>query len=114
VKKKLPFVQGKRRNILADVDMFLKKYQCSPKKLHGIVVFIGPGQFSYLRTGVVIANTLGYTLGIPVVGISAVDAVTPEIFFQNGLKKLSKTKKRRLIVPEYGSEPNITKGKKMG
>ncbi|MDO8571996.1 MAG: hypothetical protein Q7R79_04925, partial [bacterium] len=88
-----------------------KKHQCTPKKIRGVVVLSGPGQFSYLRTGIAVANAFGYALNIPIIGISAAQNSTPEDFFKNGLKKLLKAKKRKIIIPEYGSEPNITKGK---
>jgi len=58
----------KSQNLLPMIDKILKKYRISSKELTGIKVNTGPGSFTGLKVGVAVANTLGWTLGIPVNG----------------------------------------------
>ncbi len=67
--------------ILMEVMKELKKV----KKIDGIIVVKGPGSFTAIRTGVLIANVLARILRVPLNGASA-----------------------GMVLPEYISEPNIT------
>jgi tRNA threonylcarbamoyladenosine biosynthesis protein TsaB len=80
------------------------------KSLTGIVVNSGPGSFTGLRIGLSIANSLAYSLNIPVVGVAKTGSW--EQLVNMGLKEL-KDKKTfvKPIMAEYGAEPNITKPK---
>lgn len=46
-----------------------------PQELEGLVVATGPGSFTGLRIAVTTAKALAYALGLPVVGISTLDAL---------------------------------------
>ncbi|MBI4239659.1 hypothetical protein HY620_01570 [Candidatus Uhrbacteria bacterium] len=94
------------RNVLAACDALLTKEKVALKKLKGIVVVTGPGQFSSLRTGITIANTLGFACSLPVAGVKLAD--TLDAMLNSGLQKLAKLKKFRPLGAEYGQEPNIT------
>jgi tRNA threonylcarbamoyladenosine biosynthesis protein TsaB len=61
---------GKQRAqvVLPLIEKLLLKHQLSLKDLSGIEVHTGPGSFTGLRVGISIANTLGYTLKIPING----------------------------------------------
>ena len=45
------------------------------KDINMVVVANGPGSFTGIRIGVTVANTFGQVLGIPVVGITALDSL---------------------------------------
>ncbi len=76
-------------------------------KLSAIAAVSGPGAFSALRFGITTANTLAWSLHIPVIEISADEAVDEAKLIQV-LSKKSVNKDFKPIVPKYGSEPNIT------
>lgn len=117
------FQQGKTADLLKHVDILLKKKNVVPPQLKGIVVLSGPGQFSFLRSSIIIANTFAWVLHIPVAGIYGDEFVSEQEFIDMGIKKLSTSsrsrrrpregggisnQKFRMVVPLYGKEPNIT------
>ncbi|MEK7655603.1 MAG: hypothetical protein AAB386_02910 [Patescibacteria group bacterium] len=76
------------------------------KKVKGVVVVSGPGSFSSVRGGVIVANLLSRFLSVPIIGITqdqAVDfpALTRRVF----AGELSPT---QFVAPIYSQEPNIT------
>lgn len=75
-------------------------------KISGIVVFQGPGSFTGLRIGMTVANTLAYSLDIPIIGAMG------EEWLKEGMKTLKSAKKGVYVMPKYGAEPNITIQKK--
>ena len=52
----------------------------APKDLTGVVVGTGPAPFTGLRAGLVTARVLGYTLGVPVLGVPSLAAVALRAF----------------------------------
>lgn len=55
-------------DILLAIEGILKINKISPQNLKGIIVDCGPGSFTGVRVGVVVANTLAWTLNLPVLG----------------------------------------------
>lgn len=110
--KTLKFYQGE--TLLSFIDNFFKKYKIKPQGLKGIIVVLGPGSFTLLRTSAVIANTLGFSLKIPVVGIKITEFQNIENLIKIGLKKLSQAKVGEFVEPFYGKAPHITKPKRKG
>ena len=81
------------------------------ESLKGIIVNSGPGTFSSLRSGIVAANTLSFSLSIPAVGIPMPDERPVGQTAALGIIELKKNHINTIVVPEYGSEPNISKPK---
>ena len=80
IEGKAYFLKGKRVSsqiLLPLIDKILKKYQLEPSDLTGIEVNLGPGSFTGLRVGVVVANTLGTFLKIPINGKAVGESVVP-------------------------------------
>jgi tRNA threonylcarbamoyladenosine biosynthesis protein TsaB len=75
--------------------------------LEGIVGFAGPGSFTGLRIGLTVANTLAYSLHIPVVGI-----IAEEDWIQRGIGRLRAREYDAIALPEYGAPVHITQQKK--
>lgn len=83
------------------------------KKLKGILIIKGPGSFTALRIGLATANTLAWTLNIPILGIENKKDLDDKILIDKNYKKLlNKNKFTKHSLPVYGREPNITTKKK--
>jgi tRNA threonylcarbamoyladenosine biosynthesis protein TsaB len=74
--------------------------------LDGIVIYKGPGSFTGLRIGFSVANSLSYSIDIPIVSESGED------WIEEGLRRLKMSENEKISIPEYGALPNITKPKK--
>ncbi len=63
------------QHVLADVRDLLERSQLTLDDVNAIVVGCGPGTFTGLRIGIATARGLGMALGIPVMGVSTLDAL---------------------------------------
>lgn len=85
--------------------------QAADKKLsdiQAIVAFKGPGSFTGLRIGLTVANTLAYSLKVPIVGTSSTD----DVWISNGIVQLLAGESETVVLPEYGAEAHITTPRK--
>jgi tRNA threonylcarbamoyladenosine biosynthesis protein TsaB len=84
----------------------------NPQEVTGAIVVSGPGSFTGLRIGLSVANTLAYSLDVPIVGIK--DENDYEKLLQKGLAVLKSrgASYEGAVEPQYGAEPHITKPKK--
>lgn len=63
------------QRVLADVDRLMGDAGVVPAELDLVVAGTGPGTFTGLRIGLAAARALGFALGIPVKGVSTLDAL---------------------------------------
>lgn len=110
-------IQGRHtEQVTPEIDRLLKKSKVSLPELRGIVVATGPGGFTAVRSGVVVANALGFALGIPVAGVEGAFAQVDDMLcsdrFTRALKQLKRAPKTAQARPAYGAEPNISKAKR--
>ena len=72
-------VLGERRSravtVLEDIDALLRQAGAHTRELEGIAVGIGPGSFTGVRIGLATARGLALALGVPVAGVSTLDAL---------------------------------------
>jgi len=103
-------------------------------KLKGIMVVIGPGSFTSLRIGIATANTLAWSLKIPIVGVEnspreipqsgnsakgriisrGKDELDDKTLLDKNFKKILNKHRFKQILPQYGRRPNITSPKNKG
>lgn len=75
------------------------------RTMSGVCVVAGPGSFSAVRSGVLVANLLARFLHTPLIGISVTEAQDLGSVAQHleGLKQMA-----TFVAPVYDAEPNIT------
>ena len=61
--------------VLEDVDALLRDARVEPTALDALVVGIGPGSFTGVRMGLAAARGIAFSLGLPVGGVSTLDAL---------------------------------------
>lgn len=61
--------------LMPNIQEALAELGWSPKQLEGIAVGRGPGSYTGVRIGVTVAKTMAWSLGIPVVGVSSLEAM---------------------------------------
>jgi len=94
------------KGLLGYIQDNLEKNHKSWKDISGLVAFQGPGSFTGLRIGLTVLNTLADAEHIPIVG------TVGETWQQGGLSRLESGENDQIVLPEYGSEANITKPRK--
>lgn len=94
------------KDLLGQLETFLQKNKLTFNKLTGLIVFSGPGSFTGLRIGATVANTLAYSLHIPIVGAAG------NAWQKQGLARLDAHENDITVKLNYGQEPHITKAKK--
>jgi tRNA threonylcarbamoyl adenosine modification protein YeaZ len=67
------------RTLLVDVDALLEGAGVSPPDLDALVVGTGPGSFTSTRIGLGAARGLVLALGLPVAGVSTLDALSTAV-----------------------------------
>jgi tRNA A37 threonylcarbamoyladenosine modification protein TsaB len=76
------------------------------KSADGICVVSGPGSFSSVRAGVLVANVLSHVLGKPLYGITVSEAEDLDALVARLEKK--SVPAAQFVAPVYNAEPNIT------
>lgn len=98
---------------LKEIENLLHQTKTKPQTLTAITVVTGPGSFSSLRVGVVVANTLAWLLKIPIISLRVGETDNDQQLYNLVTNKLKKAGKRfKQIRPFYNKEPNITWPKK--
>lgn len=91
--------------LLVKIEDLLSEQKLELKNVSGLIVYRGPGSFTGLRIGITVANTLSYSLNIPIVGS------TGEDWLQADQKALTRASSG-VVVPEYGAPVHITQPRK--
>ncbi|WP_027410628.1 tRNA (adenosine(37)-N6)-threonylcarbamoyltransferase complex dimerization subunit type 1 TsaB [Anoxybacteroides tepidamans] len=70
--------------LMPAIELLLANCHVAPKELDLIVVAKGPGSYTGVRIGVTVAKTLAWTLNIPIVGVSSLEALAANGRYFNG------------------------------
>ncbi|MSR68521.1 tRNA (adenosine(37)-N6)-threonylcarbamoyltransferase complex dimerization subunit type 1 TsaB [Candidatus Saccharibacteria bacterium] len=91
--------------LLTQITKLVGATKITLNDLSGIIIYTGSGSFTGLRIGATVANTLAYSLNIPICSGQG------NSWLQDGRIALKNAKTGEFIVPQYDSEPNITQPK---
>ena len=94
------------RDLLSKIASIFEASETKLENIDGIVIYKGPGSFTSLRIGCTVANTLSYSRGVPIVGTSDLH------WMSDGMERLKAGENDKIVIPEYGAEPNIAPQKK--
>ena len=73
---------SRAEKIISEIDALLHNASVSKGELDLIAVSVGPGSYSGIRIGVSTALGLGHALGIPVTGVSALEALASGVLLK--------------------------------
>ncbi|MBI4262525.1 tRNA (adenosine(37)-N6)-threonylcarbamoyltransferase complex dimerization subunit type 1 TsaB [Candidatus Uhrbacteria bacterium] len=99
---------GHSVTIIPAIQILLRRAKRILQSISGVAVVGGPGPFTAVRVGVVVANALAWSLGVPVHGISQNDFLLSSEERVGVRWHDSRQRKFRPVMPVYGAEPNIT------
>lgn len=74
----LPHGLRNSRALLPELDHLFKEQGITPQDLQFVAVGIGPGSYTGVRVGVVVAKMIHMTCKIPLVGVSSLKAFVPK------------------------------------
>jgi tRNA threonylcarbamoyladenosine biosynthesis protein TsaB len=88
------------------IEKVLATHDKKLEDLQGIVCFQGPGSFTGLRIGLTVADTLSYSLNLPIV------ATMEEDWIKTGIHRLESGENDQIALPHYGAPAHITQPRK--
>ncbi|MFS0674415.1 tRNA (adenosine(37)-N6)-threonylcarbamoyltransferase complex dimerization subunit type 1 TsaB [Ornithinibacillus sp. 179-J 7C1 HS] len=71
--------------LMPAIEHLMKEVNLTPKELGKVVVAKGPGSYTGVRIGLTTAKTLAWSLNIPVVGVSSLEALAYRAMFSDTL-----------------------------
>jgi tRNA threonylcarbamoyladenosine biosynthesis protein TsaB len=93
--------------VLEDLDALLRQAGAHTRELDGLAVGIGPGSFTGVRIGLATARGLSLALGVPVAGVSTLDALAagapgavPVIDARRGEVFVLQGEEQRVLAPD--------------
>jgi len=92
--------------ILSFIENCCEKASIQMNDIKGLVIYQGPGSYTGLRIACSVANSIGYSYDIPVIGS------TGDRWIKNGTYQLLKSSRFTPISPIYGGEVYTTTPRK--
>lgn len=108
ISKKIKSEYQQSEKLLSNIEKILLDSKKKLQDLKGVICITGPGGFTSLRIGITTANTIAWTLNIPIVGLESKNDQDNLDLINNEFKGIIKLKKFKQILPKYGRGPNIT------
>lgn len=76
--KLLPFGYQNSKFLLPTIEEGLKALEIEPKHLAFIAVGVGPGSYTGIRVGAMVAKTLAFACQLPLIGIGTLETFKPD------------------------------------
>jgi tRNA threonylcarbamoyladenosine biosynthesis protein TsaB len=87
------------------ISLLLDETETAPEQLAGIAVAKGPGSYTGVRIGVATAKSMAWSLNIPVVGVSSLQAVAMNALgFSGGIIPLFDARRGQVYTGYFQSE----------
>ncbi|MBI2984660.1 MAG: hypothetical protein HYY50_03480 [Candidatus Kerfeldbacteria bacterium] len=93
--------------LLVILDELLRRRRLTVERLKRIAVVRGPGPFSAVRTGLVVANTLSTVRQVPMTGVVVSQPLSRQMVRK--IQSHPRRFRRQVVKPWYGREPNISR-----
>lgn len=90
------------KNLLGELDELVNG---DFDQLTGLIAYKGPGSFTGLRIGITTQNAIAYGKELSIVGAAG------DNWLSNGVKRLQNNENDKIVLPDYGAAPHITKPK---
>ncbi|QIC07341.1 tRNA (adenosine(37)-N6)-threonylcarbamoyltransferase complex dimerization subunit type 1 TsaB [Brevibacillus sp. 7WMA2] len=91
--------------VMDGISTLLDELNIDPAELTGIAVAKGPGSYTGVRIGVATAKSMAWSLGIPVIGISSLEAVGMNaLSFTGGIVPLFDARRGQVYTGLYRSK----------
>lgn len=94
------------RQLLPELAKLLASQKIDWNDLEGVIIFEGPGSFTGLRIGFTTANTVAYSLCIPIASAGG------DSWVADAADKLRTIPPGTYALPRYGVEAHITQPRK--
>lgn len=90
------------KNLLGELDELVNG---DFDQLTGLIAYKGSGSFTGLRIGITTQNAIAYGKELPIVGTAG------DNWLSDGVKRLQSNENDKIVLPDYGAAPHITKPK---
>ncbi|WP_027955513.1 tRNA (adenosine(37)-N6)-threonylcarbamoyltransferase complex dimerization subunit type 1 TsaB [Halobacillus kuroshimensis] len=96
--------------LMPAIDQVMKDTGMKPEELDRIAVAHGPGSYTGVRIGLTTAKTMAWSLGIPVVGVSSLEAAARQgAFFQGYISPFFDARRGLVYTGLYDREMTLVK-----
>jgi len=93
--------------LMLRIERMMKACGLKPSNLGKIAVAIGPGSYTGIRVGVAAAKSLGYSLDIPVVGVSSLKIMSHAAYYRGTLVPMIDARRGTVFAGTYEHGENL-------
>jgi tRNA threonylcarbamoyladenosine biosynthesis protein TsaB len=98
----LPKGREHNRNLVPTVSRLLEQHGCKPADLTGIVVGIGPGSYTGLRIGLMLAKSLAYATGCRLIAVPSFYPLAAQVTDAHEVDVIADALKQTVYVQKFG------------